>query len=222
VKLADQEKGIRSRSDTAPTWDRWERLVLQFCAYGWPLKWSYHNWCGGGDHPAKIFVSACLIWGPASVPPHLIVVGGVLPSPLPYDPNDPDSHPNAIFWQACASRLADALRYVADMGQPISHEWVDRIAALANREAALAHKEVMANFREDTAHWVIPVYPGFSTKDRNELARWVKLTADVRFGDDPVRQHATELAAMGWTAARIAAALGKSDDTVRRWLKKAA
>lgn len=221
IKRGQQEGGVPPRGDASPAWDRWERLVLRFCADWWPARWSYHNWRGGGQHPATLFVSACLLWGPASVPPEAIIAGGLIPSPLPYDPNDPNGHPTAIYWQTFAGILLDALRATADSGHPISHEWVGRVGVKAMHDATLAHKATMDRFDETTAHWVVPVYPGFSTSDRDVLAGWVKDVADLRFGTDPVGQHARDLAAHGWTPRRIADALGVSDDTVRRSLKAA-
>lgn len=214
-------KGAEPPAGARPSAERWQRLVLELCSWGWPSKYQYYNWLGPGRHPAVLFVSACLIWQPESVPAESVLVGGLSAEPLAFDPTNEDGHPTAAFWQTYAQTIMDALGKAVEAGAPVDREWIRREAVTASLAGAQARVAITDAFTKETAYWYFPVYPGLTKTDRDDLIDELTFIGALRYGSDPLRETVLNLAAKGMRAQRIADLLGVDRNTVRRRLAAA-
>lgn len=179
----------------------WREPVLTLCRDWWPES-EFPNWVGRFFHPAMRFVGACLIWDPQCVPVEWIALEPIPIREFDFDPDDPESHPETVYWKRLALALLRGLN--------------EQEAASAAAAAALA----AAERRRATGQTIrfVPLFPGMGDTD------WVTLRARIselaHAQQVEQRRLARELHSQGEATASIACRLGVTERTIRNWLKR--
>lgn len=192
----------------------WQRLTLDLCLRWWPPEY-YYNWMGlQTTHPARWFVSACLIWDPRDVPEEWIRDWSLHPICTPSDPVNPERNLAIIYLEALYESFSIRIEAAVLNGTPITVEFLDRAHEQAERDADAAERRALPN--PHAGYCYVPVYPGMTSSDWRNMEPSVIATLDSMFYG--LEYHARRLHAEGKTPAEIAHLIGLSERQTRRYL----
>jgi hypothetical protein len=198
--------------------ESWFALVRRLSREWWPRE---HFPLGEGGtvmgHPAGFFVAGCLIYLPDSIPESWIVRHTPNISSYAYDPDYPETHPEAVWWRTYALALERGVLETVSAGKPLSRSDYDEIQQNAWNEALTKSDESRRKYPDEWS-WYVRLFPGMTSSDWRALEPRVLQTIEHAFQATSVARLAQRLFAEGMSLRQIAFTLGISRRQAARYV----
>lgn len=202
--------------------DGWRDLLGRLCAAWWPPRW-YPIAPGPMTHPARRFVSGCLLWGTEHAREAWIAWPALHPVRLSAPVEEMASPAEVVYWRTQAESLHRGMTEAARDGVPLTKAAVAALARAAHAEGWEARQATEAALRAEVMPgWVggvvcVPLHPGMTHEDWRGAETAALDSVRERDRQPLLRAEARRLHAEGGSGREIAGRLGLSRSTVRAW-----
>lgn len=203
----------------------WRAFVGRLAAEWWPPRW-YPIAPGPMTHPARRFVSGCLLWGTEHAREEWIAWPLLQPTWLPAPVHEVTSPAEVAFWKTQAEALYRGIMEAVEGDHPLTVVAVRRMADAAFAEGTAAERSATEALRHRVlpyaGQWAstlcVPIHPGMTGEDWDDAKAIVLANVRDRDKQPRLRAEARRLHAEGKSVRKVAGMLGVARPTIDGWI----